>query len=209
MKKRCSSVMSWRAIYWFIGFMALGHAVNAQESPEVTTRGSAGDGIIAGVLGEGVTIVFGGRDVGSLLLKACDANQDGVATATEVKAALLNWLQQADADRNSALSEVELATALKALFPRPPQPPPGAPPLPDSQALPNMLAKTLMAAVDANHDGWITFQEASAFVDQNFWKWDADKNGGLNSSEFAAAFIQFMPPPSFNIQNLRCRRWSR
>jgi Ca2+-binding EF-hand superfamily protein len=185
-------------MYWFMGFIALGHAVNAFESPEITTRGPAGDGVIAGVPGHGVMILFGGQDIGSSLLKACDVNQDGVATATEVKAALLNWFQQADADRNSALSEVELATALNALFPPPPQPPPGVPPPPDDQALLNLLAKTMMAAVDANHDGWITLQEASAFVDENFSKWDADKNGGLNSSEFAAAFAQFMPGPSFN-----------
>jgi Ca2+-binding EF-hand superfamily protein len=185
-------------MYWFMGFIALSHALNAFESPEITTGGPAGDGVIAGVPGHGVMILFGGQDVGSSLLKACDVNQDGVATATEVKAALLNWFQQADADRNSVLSEVELATALKVLIPPPPRPLPGAPSLPDDQALPNLLAKTLMTAVDANHDGWITFQEASAFVDQNFSKWDADKNGGLNSSEFTAAFAQVMPPPSFN-----------
>jgi len=185
-------------MYWFMGFIALGRAVNAFQSPGITTLGAAGDDVIAGVPAHGVMILFGGQDVGSSLLKACDVNQDGVATAIEMKAGLLNWFQQADADRNGALNEVELATALNVLFPPPPQPPPGAPPLPDDQALPNLLAKTLMTAVDANHDGWITFQEASAFVDQNFSKWDADKNGGLNSSEFAAAFAQFMPAPSFN-----------
>jgi Ca2+-binding EF-hand superfamily protein len=196
MKKQCSSVMSWRAMYLLMGFMALGHAVNAQESLGITTRG-AGGGVIAGVPGRGVMIVFGGQDVGSSLLNACDINQDGAATATEVKAVLLNWLQQADADRNGALSEVELANALKLLFP-PPQPPPGAPPPAEDYALPNLLAKKLMTAVDANTDGWFTFQEAIAFVDRNFSKWDADKNGWLDSSEFAAAFAQLMPAPSFN-----------
>jgi Ca2+-binding EF-hand superfamily protein len=197
MKKQCSSVMSWRTMYLLMGFMALGHAVNAQESLGITTRGAAGGGVIAGVPGHGVMIVFNGQDVGSSLLKACDVNQDGAATATEVKAALLNWFQQADADRNGALSEVELATALKLLFP-PPQRPPGAPPLPQDQALPNLLAKKLMTAVDANTDKWITFHEAIAFVDRNFSKWDADKNGWLDRSEFAAAFAQLMPAPSFN-----------
>jgi len=197
MKKQCSPVISWWAMYWFMGFIALGHALNAIESPEITTRGPAGDGLIAGVPGHGVMILFGGQDVGSSLLKACDANQDGVATATEIKAALLNWFQQADADRNGALNEVQLANALKLLFP-PPQPPPGAPSPAEDYALPNLLAKKLMTAVDANTDGWITFQEAIAFVDRNFSKWDADKNGWLDSSEFAAAFAQLMPAPSFN-----------
>jgi Ca2+-binding EF-hand superfamily protein len=197
MKKQCSSAMSWRAMYLLMGFMAFNHAANAQESPGITTWGAAGSGAIAGVPAYGVMIVLNGQDVGSSLLKTCDVNQDGAATATEVKAALLNWFQQTDTEANGALSEVELATALKALWPLPPQPP-GAPPLPEDQALPNLLAKKLMTAVDANTDTWITFQEAMAFVDQNFSKWDADKNGWLDSSEFAAAFAQFMPAPSSN-----------
>jgi Ca2+-binding EF-hand superfamily protein len=197
MKKQYSSVVSWLAIYLFAGFMAFGHAANAQESPGITTWGAARGGVPAGVPAHGVMIVLNGQDVGSSLLKACDTNQDGVGTVTEVKAALLNWFQQADADKNGALSEIELATALKLLFP-PPEPPLGAPPLPEDHALPNLLAKKLMTAVDANTDGWITFQQAIAFVDQNFSKWDADKNGWLDSSEFAAAFAQLMPAPSFN-----------
>ena len=197
MKKQCSSVVSWLAIYLFAGFMAFCHAANAQESPGITTWGAARGGVPAGVQAPGFMIVFNGQDVGASLLKVCDLNQDGAATLTEVKAALLNWLQQADADKNGALSEVELATALKSLFPLP-QPPPGAPPLPEDHALHNLLTKKLMAAVDANNDTWITFNEAIAFVDRNFAKWDANRSGWLDASEFAAAFAQFMPAPSFN-----------
>jgi len=196
MKKQCSLAMSWRTMYLFVGFLAFGHAANAQEGTGITIQNAAG-GMIAGVPAQGVMIVLNGQDVGSSLLKACDTNQDGAATITEVKVALLNWFQQADTDRNGALSEVELATALKALFPLP-QLPLGVPPLPEDQALHNLLTTKLMAAVDANNDGWITLAEAMAFVDQNFSKWDADKNGWLDSSEFAAAFAQFMPAPSFN-----------
>jgi hypothetical protein len=104
---------------------------------------------------------------------------------------LLNWFHQADTDRNGALSEVELATALKLLFP-PPEPQLGAPPLPEDHALHNLLAKKLMAAVDANSDGWITLAEAMAFVDQNFWKWDANSSGWLDASEFAVAFAELI-----------------
>jgi Ca2+-binding EF-hand superfamily protein len=196
MKTQCSSVVSWPAIYLFAGLMALGQAARAQEGQGITTRGVAG-GVIAGVPEAGFMIVFNGQDVGASLLKVCDINQDGAATVTEVKAALLNWLQQADADKNGALSEVELATALKSLFPLP-QPPPGAPPLPEDHALHNLLTKKLMAAVDVDNDTWITFNEAIAFVDRNFAKWDANSSGWLDSSEFAAAFAQFMPAPSFN-----------
>src|SRR5215510_8352446 len=96
MKKQCSSAMSWRAVYLLMGFMAFGQAANAQESPRITTWGAAGTtGAIAGVPAYGVMIALNGQDVGSSLLKACDINQDGVATPTEVKFALLNWLQQA------------------------------------------------------------------------------------------------------------------
>jgi Ca2+-binding EF-hand superfamily protein len=196
MKTQSSSVVSWPAIYLFAGLMALGQAASAQEGEGITTRGVAG-GVSAGVPAPGFMIVFNGQDVGASLLKVCDINQDGAATVSEVKAALLNWFQQADTDKNGALSEVELATALKSLFPSP-QLPPGAPPLPEDHALPNLLTKKLMAAVDANNDTWITFNEATVFVDRNFAKWDANRSGWLDASEFAAAFAQFMPAPSFN-----------
>jgi len=199
MEKQCSSAMSWRAVCLLMGFMAFGHATNAQESPRITTWGAAGTGAFAGIPAYGVMIVLNGQDVGSSLLKACDTNQDGAATITEVKFALLNWFQQADADKSGALSEVELATALNLLFPLL-QPPPGAPPLTEDHALHNLLAKKLMAAVDVNNDTWITLTEAMAFVDQNFSKWDANSSGWLDASEFAAAFAQLMFTPPFNPQ---------
>jgi Ca2+-binding EF-hand superfamily protein len=196
MKKQCSSAVSWRAMYLLMGFMAFGHAANAQESPGITTWGAAGSGATAGVPAYGVMIVLNELDVGSSLLKACDTNQDGAATITEVKYVLLNWFQQADTDRNGALSEGELLNALKFLLP--PEPPPGAAPLPKDHALHSLLAKKLMAAVHANNDGWITLVEAIAFVDQNFSKWDANSSGWLDASEFAAAFAQLMSTPPRN-----------
>jgi hypothetical protein len=196
MKKQHSLMVSWgRAMYLLAGFMALGQVVHAQEGTGITIKDATG-GVIAGVPGQAVMMVLNGQNIGSSLLKVCDTNQDGVAIATEVKAALLNWFQQTDADANSAISEVELATALKSLFP-PPQPPPGAPP-PEDHALHYVLAKSLVPAVDANNDMWITSAEALAFVDRNFSKWDANGSGWLDASEFAAAFAQSMPAPSFN-----------
>jgi EF hand domain-containing protein len=191
MKNQCSSAMSWRAVYLLMGFMAFGQAANAQESPGITTWGAAGSGAITGVPAYGVMILLNGQDVGSSLLKACDINQDGVATVTEAKFAVLNWFQQADTDNNGALSDVELATTLKLLF-QPPEPPLGASPLPEDHALHNLLAKKLMAAVDSNNDGWIILAEAMAFVDQNFSKWDANNSGWLDASEFAAGFAELM-----------------
>jgi len=165
-------------------------AANAQNYEDVTTK-SVGR---AGVLTRGVFMVLNGQDIGSSLLKACDTNQDGMASASELNAALLNRFQQADTDSNGALSETELAAALKSLFPAP-QPPPGAPPPPEEMALHNLLAKKLMVTVDTNKDGWMTFQEALSFVSQAFAQWDADSNSSLDTSELAAAFAQFMPAP--------------
>jgi Ca2+-binding EF-hand superfamily protein len=194
MKKQGSLIMSWRAMYLLAGFMGLGYAANAQEGTGITIKDPTG-GVIAGVPAPSVMMVLNGQNVGSSLLKACDANQDGAASESEVNAALLNWFQQADTDSNGALSETELASALKALFPTP-QLPPGAPPPPEEVASHNPFAKKLMATVDANKDGWTTFQEALAFVTQNFAKWDANRNGSLDASELAAAFAQLMPAPS-------------
>jgi Ca2+-binding EF-hand superfamily protein len=196
MKKQRRSKVSWRTLYLLAGFLGLGYAANAQEGAGITIKDAAAD-VIAGVPAPSVMIVFNGQNIGASLLKACDANQDGAASESEVNAALLNWFHQADVDTNGVLSEVELATALQLLFPTP-QPPPGVPPPPEEMALHHLLAKKLMATVDANKDGWMTFQEALAFVTQNFSKWDANRNGSLDASEFAAAFAQFMPVPSLN-----------
>jgi Ca2+-binding EF-hand superfamily protein len=193
MKIQCSSTVSQWTVYLLAGcLMALGQTANAQEYGGITTKSAGG-----GVPVRGVFMVLNGQDIGSSLLKACDTNQDGVADPSELNAALLTWFQQADTDSNGTLSETELATALKSLFPAP-QPPPGAPPFPEDLALHNLLAKTLMATVDSNNDGWMTFQEGLAFVSQTFAKWDANSNGSLDASELAAAFAQLMPAPPTN-----------
>jgi hypothetical protein len=179
----------------FAGFMSLGYPANAQEGTGITIKDAA-DGVIAGVPAPHVMMVLHGQDIGSSLLRACDTNQDGAASTAEVNAALLNWFQQTDTDSNGALSETESAATLKSLFPTP-QPPPGAPLPPEEMALHNQFAKKLMITVDANKDGWMTFQEALAFVTQNFAKWDANSNGWLDASELAVAFGELMPTPSF------------
>jgi Ca2+-binding EF-hand superfamily protein len=188
--QRTSMVSQW-VVYLLTGcLMAMGQMASAQDYGGITTKSVEGGGMPV----RGVFLVFNGQDIGSSLLKACDTNQDGTASVSELNAALLNWFRQADTDSNGALSETELAAALKSLFPAP-QPPPGAPPPPEDMALHNLLAKTLMATVDSNKDGWLTFQEGLAFVSQTFAKWDANSNGSLDASEFAAAFAQMMPAP--------------
>jgi Ca2+-binding EF-hand superfamily protein len=194
MRIQCSCTVSRWAIYSLAAcLMTLGQTANAQEYGEITTKDAGGPGLPA----HGVFMVLNGQDIGSSLLKACDTNQDGTASASELNAALLNWFQQADADSNGTLSQTELATAMKRLFPAP-QPPPGAMPPPEEMTLPNLLANALMVTVDSNKDAWLTPQETLAFVSQTFAKWDVDSNGSLDASELAAAFAQLMPAPPIN-----------
>lgn len=194
MKIQRTSTVSRLGIYLLAScLMALGQTANAQGHRGITTRTVAGGGVPE----RGIFMVLNGQDIGTSLLKACDTNQDGMASASELNAALLNWFRQADADSNGALSETEVASALKSLFPAP-QPPPGAPPPPEDIALHNLLANTLMVTVDSNKDGWLTFQEGLAFVSQTFAKWDANNNGSLDAFELAAAFAQLMPAPPIN-----------
>lgn len=211
MKTQCSPVVSWWAMYLLASLMALGLAADAQQIRAVRTiQGGVGGGAgaeqgigfvqhIEGSGSErGIHIVIGGPggsiDIGAALLKTCDTNQDGAATPEEVKVDLVNWFRQADTDTNGALSEVEVAAALKQIFPVP-EPPPGSPPLPEEFALHNLLAGKLMTSVDANKDAWLTFKEGIGFVGQSLSQWDSDSSGSLNASEFAAVFAQFMPEP--------------
>jgi hypothetical protein len=201
-------MVGWRAIYLLAGCLTvLSPTANAQGVRAVRTiPGGVGGGVGVQSVQEfdgsgphrGFMVAIGGPggpiDIGGSLLKVCDANQDGLATADETKNGLATWFQKADTDTNGALSEVEVEAALQLTFPTP-QPPPGFPPMPEEFALPKPLAKKLMASVDANQDAWITLKEATAFVDQSFAQWDLDGSGSLDASEFAAAFAQFMPPP--------------
>jgi hypothetical protein len=110
--QRTSMVSQW-VVYLLTGcLMAMGQMASAQDYGGITTKSVEGGGMPV----RGVFLVFNGQDIGSSLLKACDTNQDGTASASELNAALLNWFQQADTDSNGALSETELATALNSLF---------------------------------------------------------------------------------------------
>jgi len=198
-------MVGWRLVPLLVaGLGTLIQTVNAQQNfrTVIVGGGGSGQGFIQGTAGSGpqrsIGIDIGGPcgpiDIGASLLKICDTNQDGAATPDEVKVGLLTWSQQADTDTNGALSEIELATALKQIFPVP-QPPPGLPQMPEEFALHNLLAKKLMASTDVNKDGWLPFKEVIAFVDQSFSQWDSDASGSMNASELAAAFAQFMPQP--------------
>jgi Ca2+-binding EF-hand superfamily protein len=65
-------------------------------------------------------LVINGFDLGSVLLKACDIDQDGKATLAEVKQVASVCFKLWDTNSDGYLSQPELAVALKELFPAPP-----------------------------------------------------------------------------------------
>lgn len=205
MKTQRGSKFGWKATHLFVCCLgAFGLAVNAQEFDKSVTDGNSGGG--AGFVQRGFGQRFNGpapqggagfaarpSNLGAALLKACDSNQDGGASPAEVNTALVTFFQKADTDTNGALSAIELATELKTIFPAP-QLPPGFPPPPEEIKIHNVLATHLMASLDANKDGWLTFKEAVGLVGQNLASWDADGNGWLDAPELAAAFFQLTSP---------------
>ena len=195
-------MVSWRAVPLLVAALAvLSQTASAQQNGGtfVVTGGEFGFGVGQVTAGPGrpggggFAVAVGGKAFDSLLMKACDTNQDGAVTSVELKGAIVTWFQSADTDTNGALSQIELATALKEVFPVP-QPPPGFPAPPEEFGLHNLLARKLMAAVDVNQDGWMTLKEATGYADQSFPGWDADASGWLDASECAAAFGQLMRP---------------
>jgi hypothetical protein len=65
-------------------------------------------------------LVINGFDLGSILLKASDVDQDGKAALGEVKYVASACFKLWDTNADSYLSKAELSAALKELFPVPP-----------------------------------------------------------------------------------------
>jgi hypothetical protein len=199
---------------WFaLGLAAFTHAAGAQQFEQqlengvrVSGPGPAGAAVAGVIQTEGggprrFQILIDGMDgarVGEALLKACDVNKDGTAAPAEIEVMLIAWFSKADTDTNSALSQLELATALKSYFPVP-QPPPGYAPPPEEMAPHHLLARHIMAKADANADGWLTLNESFAYVDQNLSHWDTDSSGTLVASEFAAIVAELFAPDASDL----------
>lgn len=157
----------------------------------------------AGVAGGGAGLVINGSDVGTILLKACDLDQDGKVTLTELKTVAAAYFKQWDTNGDGSLSADELSAGLKTLFPAPPanaqamavingvavQVPVDQMPTPDKQ-----IAKHIMAAADANQDGQLSLQELNDWLDKSFSQWDQNGDGTLDVSELNAAFGQLARP---------------
>jgi hypothetical protein len=203
MKTKCSSMVLSQVVHLFIaGLAVLSPTAHAQPSfhivkPNDSSGAVTGYGTVvirgAGGSSSNGMMVFaaGGNDISAMLMKACDTSQDGAVTPTELKAAFVTWFHRADTDTNGGLSQLELAVSLKEAFPEP-LPPPGFPPPPEEMALHNILAKGMMAVVDDNKDGWVTFKEVIVHAGQNLPRWDADGNGWLDAQECVFAFHQFV-----------------
>jgi Ca2+-binding EF-hand superfamily protein len=65
-------------------------------------------------------LVINGFDLGSVLLKVCDIDQDGKAALGEVKHVASACFKLWDTNSDNNLSQAELGTALKELFPASP-----------------------------------------------------------------------------------------
>jgi Ca2+-binding EF-hand superfamily protein len=150
-------------------------------------------------------ISINGFDLGTILLKACDLDQNGKVTLAELEEVAIAYFKLWDTNSDRSLSGNELSTALKQLFPVPPpgglhavrmvngvavEISPDELPTPDAQ-----VTKNILAGSDFNTDGALTYQEVSAFLlGRCFRQWDQDGNGSLDAQELHVAFGQLARP---------------
>jgi len=171
---------------------------NCLAQAQLSTSGQAG-----GEPGSGFGLYINGSDIGTILQKAFDLDQDGKVTPAELKYVAAAYFRQWDANNDGNASGNELSSALKELFPAPPAGAPGvrmfngvavevAPgelPTPDGQ-----LAKHILAGADSNKDGSLSLPELDDWLDKSFSQWDQDGNGSLNAQELNVAFGQLARP---------------
>ena len=183
--------------------LALGITSRAQNTVFISTGGPPPNGSGTMVTGGGFGLVINGSDIGTILLKACDLDQDGKVTLAELKSAAATCFKQWDTNGDGNLSADELSAALKNLFPQPPggaqatamvngvavQVPPDQMPTPDKQ-----VSKHIMALADANQDGQLSLQELNDWLDKSFSQWDQNGDGSLSVAELNAAFGQLARP---------------
>lgn len=193
-----------------VGLVSISPAAQAQDTIAATADGHVvrlavadgefgpGQGTGAGTSGGGVFVGFARPDFAARLLTASDANQDGAATAEELKSTVLGWFERGETAAKGVFTQSELANTLKQVFPAP-QPPEGFPAPPEEHLLHNILAQKLMVKADANQDGSLTSSEALAYVTANFTAWDADSGNWLDTTELAVALRDFLPTPSVKI----------
>jgi hypothetical protein len=194
MKKQfqLNSTILGRGIHLFLCcLLANGLALQAQ----LTTSGGSG-----GEFG----LVINGSDMGTILLSACDLDQNGNVMPAELNAVAVAYFKLWDTNADGGVSGSEFSTALMELFPAPPgggvpatavvngvavEIAPGDLPTPDRQ-----LAEHILAAADSNKDGLLSLPELNDWLNQSFSQWDLEGNGSLNAQELNVAFSQLAAP---------------
>jgi Ca2+-binding EF-hand superfamily protein len=185
--------------------------IRAQGNGQIVSmrapNGAAPGGEPVFTTGTGFGLAINGSDIGTILLKTCDLDQDGKVTLAEFKTVTAASLKVWDANGDGSLNTDELSAGLEKLFPAPPpgaqamagvnvngvpvQVPPDQLPTPDKQ-----FVKHIIPLTDTNKDGLISLQELNDFLDKSFSQWDQNGNGSLDTHELANAFGQLaMPDP--------------
>jgi hypothetical protein len=149
-------------------------------------------------------LVINGSDMGTILLNACDLDQNGNVMPAELNAVAVAYFKLWDTNADGGVSGSEFSTALMELFPAPPgggvpgmgvvngvavEGAPSDLPTPDRQ-----LAKHILAAADSNKDGLLSVPELNDWLNQSFSQWDLEGNGSLNAQELNVAFSQLAGP---------------
>lgn len=159
--------------------------------------------VSGGVGGPGFALCINGSSIGTILLKACDQNQDGKVTLDELESVAATYFKLWDTNGDGCLSGDELEAGLKSLFPAPP---PGAQAMavvngvavqmsPDDMPTPaTQIVKNVMALADTNKDGQLSLQEMNNWLDKSFSQWDLNGDGALDASELDAVFSQLAQP---------------
>lgn len=203
-KFQFSSVILLYGIRIFIGcLLANGLALRAQDTafipPGTPPPGGANHTFGTG----GEFSFFIGPDMGTILLKTCDLDQNGKVTLAELKEVAAACFKLWDTNTDGSVSGNELTIALKGLFPAPPggtrgmrvvngvevEVAPGDLPTPDRQ-----LSKHIMALADANKEGLLNLQELNDWLDKSFSQWDQNGDGSLDAQEFDVAFRELVRP---------------
>lgn len=211
MKKNSGSViLTVRLVVTYL--LANGVTLCAQNTVFVSANGPPPDGTNAVTMqaggamggGFGVGISINGKDIGTIMLKACDQDQDGKVTLSELENTADSYFKVWDTDGDGNLSTNELAAGLKGLFP--PPPPGGAQavavvngvavqiPADEIRTPDRMITENIMAAADANKDGLLNLQELNDWLSNSFNQWDQNGDGTLDAAELGAAFGQLARP---------------
>jgi len=202
------------AVHLVVGYLLVnGVTLYAQNTIFISTYGPSPNGSnvtfqatgrMAAGGGFGVGLCINGQDIGTILLKACDQDQDGNITSAELENTADNYFKLWDTNGDGELGTNELASGLHGIFP---QPPPGgaqavavingvATQIPADQIMTpdQVITANIMAAVDANKDGLLSMQVVNDWLSQNFSLWDQNGDGALDATELNAAFSQLARP---------------